>query len=235
MPQYEVEVPGYGKYRVESPTELTDAQAYAAIQEQIAGQPKPESGFVPAFKSGVAGLKGDVAAVLGRTGLMDVDAAEKYRAEQEAYQQRTFKPTEEGWTEAPFAKVKELLGGSLPYMAAPLAAGAAAIPLGAVAGMGAAGLASAAQFTGSNLSRQVEEGQTLAGTDLQSAALAAVPQAALDVVGFKMIPGIRRLFGAAGAELTPKAAAEIAKQGVAKVAADYARATGKAMTAEGLT
>ena len=101
-----------------------------------------ESGFLPALKAGVAGLKSDVAALAGRTGLMDEAAAEKYRAEQEAYQQKVFKPTEEGWTEAPFTKAVELLGGSLPYMAAPVAAGAAAAfapvsaPVAAGLGMG---------------------------------------------------------------------------------------------------
>lgn len=237
MPQYEVEVPGYGKYRVESPTPLTDAQAYAAIQDQLVKRPEPQGGFLPAAKAGLASLKGDIAGVLGRTGLMDVGAAEKYRAEQEAYRQRTFKPTEEGWTDAPLTKIAELAGGSVPYMAAPLVVGGGAALAGAPAlvGAGAAGLASAGQFVGSNLSRQVEEGTPLAQTNLQSAAMAAVPQAALDMVGFRMVPGIRRLFGAVGEEIAPKAAAEIAKQGVKKIAADYTLATGKAMTAEGLT
>ena len=137
-------------------------------------QEQPQGGFVPALKAGISGLKSDVAALAGRTGLMNEAEAEKYIKEQEEYRKRTFKPTEEGWTEAPFTKTKELLGGSLPYMAAPLAAGVLA-PAGAAA-VGAAGLASLGQFTGSNISRQMEEGKKLGETNLGYAAAAAVPQ-----------------------------------------------------------
>ena len=241
MPIYSVQGPDGRIYDIEGPAGASDAQVINALKNHLAQTqeeaPKPQGGFLPAAKAGIASLKSDVAGVLGRTGLMDVGAAEKYRAEQEEYQRRTFKPTEEGWTEAPVTKIKELLGGSLPYMAAPVAVGGAAAVAGAptLVGMGAAGLASAAQFAGSGISRQVEEGTPLAQTNLQAAALAAIPQAALDMVGFKMIPGVRRLFGAAGMDLAPKAAADAAKEGLRKVAADYTLSTGKAMTAEGLT
>ena len=196
-------------------------------------QEQPQGGFIAASKAGLAGLKGDIAALAGRTGLMNEANAEKYIKEQEEYKKKTFKPTEESWTEAPFTKTKELLGGSLPYMAAPLVAGALA-PEGAAA-IGAAGLASLGQFTGSNLSRQMEEGKKLGETNLGYAAAAAVPQAALDMVSFKMAPGIRNLFAVAGKEVPEKTALEIAKQGTAQIAKDYALATGKAMSAEGLT
>jgi hypothetical protein len=194
---------------------------------------QPESGFIAGVKSGIAGLKGDVAALAGRTGLMDESAAEKYIKEQEEYRKKTFKPTEESFLEAPFTKTKELLGGSLPYMAAPLAAGVLA-PAGLPA-IGAAGLASLTQFTGSNLSRQMDEGKKLGQTNLGYAAAAALPQAALDMVSFRMAPGIRGIFAAAGKEVPEKTAIEIAKQGTAQIAKDYALATGKAMSAEGLT
>ena len=194
---------------------------------------KPEGGFVAATKAGLAGLKGDIAALAGRSGLMNEAAAEKYIKEQEEYKKKTFKPTEEGWTEAPVTKVKELLGQSIPYMAAPIAAGAVA-PAG-LASLGAAGLASAAQFTGSNLSRQMDEGKKLGETNLGYAAAAAIPQAALDAVSLKMLPGVRSIFAAAGKEVPEKVAAEIAKQGTMNVAKDYALATGKAMGTEGLT
>ena len=202
--------------------------------------PAPQSGFLPSAKAGLAGLKSDVAALAGRTGLMDEKAAEQYIKEQEEYRRKTFKPTET-WGEAPVTKGLELLGGSLPYMAAPLAAGvgAAALPLtgaaATAAGLGATGLASLAQFTGSNLSRQMEEGKALGQTELGAAAAAAVPQAALDVLSFKMMPGIRNILAAGGKEVSEKTAVEIAKQGTAQIAKDYAAATGKAMGAEGLT
>ncbi len=201
---------------------------------------QPQSGFTPALKSGYSELKSGIAALAGRTGIMDEAAAEKYIAEQQAYQQRTFKPTAT-FGEAPLTKTAELLGGSLPYIAAPVVAGGAVAltPLtgtaATIAGLGAAGAASAGQFTGSNLRRQMEEGKKLGETELGSAALAAVPQAALDMVSFRMIPGIRQIFTAAGTELAPAAAKRIAEQGVKEIAKDYTLATGKAMTAEGLT
>lgn len=219
----------------------TPQQAWARAQQmypeafgvKAEPQEQPQGGFIAASKAGLAGLKGDIAALAGRTGLMNEANAEKYIKEQEEYKKKTFKPTEESWTEAPFTKTKELLGGSLPYMAAPLVAGALA-PEGAAA-IGAAGLASLGQFTGSNLSRQMEEGKKLGETNLGYAAAAAVPQAALDMVSFKMAPGIRNLFAVAGKEVPEKTALEIAKQGTAQIAKDYALATGKAMSAEGLT
>lgn len=202
---------------------------------------KPESGLVPAVKAGFSGLQEAGYSLLGRTGLMDEAAAERAIEEEKAYQRRTFAPTKEGWTEAPLTKTAELLGGSLPYMAAPLAAGAgiAALPLtgaaATVAGLGAAGLTSAAQFTGTNLARQMDAGKRLGETDLGAAALAAVPQAALDMVSFKMLPGIRQIFAAAGKKLPEAAALQIAKQGTANVAKDYVLATGRAMGVEGVT
>lgn len=204
----------------------------------------PKSGFMPALKAGVENLKGDIAAVAGRSGIMDLAAAEKYRAEKQKSAAETFKPTEDNWIESPLTKLGELAGGSLPYMAAPLAAGVAvgALPLtgtaAAIAGAGAAGLTSAAQFTGSNLSRQLEEDKTkkLGETDLGAAALAAVPQAALDMLSFKMTPGLRGLiYKTTGKQLAEKEVAELAKQGLKATAADYVKATGKTMTAEGLT
>ena len=211
--------------------------AQQMMRPRMPAQPEalPESGFTPALKAGISGLKSAGAALAGRTGLMDAERAQQVMEEEAKYQQKTFKPTET-WGEAPLTKGLELLGGSLPYMAAPLALGAAgaAAPI-AGAGTAAAGLASLAQFTGTNLQRQIEEGKKLQETELGSAAAAAVPQAALDMLSFKMMPGIRQIFAAAGKDVSEKAAVEIAKQGTAQIAKDYAAATGKAMTAEGLT
>ena len=41
MPQYEVDIPGQGRFRIESPTELSDEQVYAAVMRQQ-GAPTPE-------------------------------------------------------------------------------------------------------------------------------------------------------------------------------------------------
>jgi hypothetical protein len=126
-------------------------------------------------------------------------------------------------------------------MAAPLtaAAGIAALPLtgtaATIAGLGAAGIASAGQFTGTNLLRQMETGKSLGETNLGNAAVASIPQAALDTVSLRMMPFIRNIFGAAGKEITEEAAKKIASKNIKDVAADYALATGRTMGVEGLT
>ena len=219
----------------------------AVIAESRAAQtpppaaPKPESGFLPALKAGTTELGGGISALMGKVGLKDEAKAE---SEYQAAKKRAaeiFKPTEAGWTEAPVTKFLELLGGSAPYMAAPLAAGAAAaaLPLtgtaAAVAGLGAAGLTSAGQFTATNLSRQMEEGKKLADTELGSAALASVPMALLDTLSMRMIPGIGRIFGQAGVKITAENAKQIAEQGLKKTLADYAAKTGKTAGIEGAT
>ena len=206
-------------------------EAYALAQkkypEAFKAPETRDTGFTGAFKSSVESLKGDIGALAGKVGLMDEEAAQKYVEEKKRAAEEKFKPTEEGWSEAPLTKFKELLGGSLPYMAAPVAAGAAvaAAPItgtaATVAGLGAAGLASAAQFTGSNLQRQMEEGKTLKETSLGSAAAAAVPMAALDTLSLKMIPGIGRIFGQAGIKITPDVAQQIAKQGTLQTMKAY--------------
>jgi hypothetical protein len=208
---------------------------------------QPKSGLKAAFKSGLAGLGADVAALKGKVGIGSLEEAEQEIAKQKAYQAKTYKPTEEGWTEAPFTKLGELVGGSLPYMAAPLVAGAAigsapvtgALGLGAMGatalGLGAAGAASAAQFTGSNLSRQMDTGKTLSQTDLVDAALASLPQAALDTLSLRMMPGVGKILQSAGINASEKVAANYAKEALKKTAADYALSTGKTMSIEGLT
>lgn len=214
------------------------------IKEEVAPTAQPQGGFVPALKAGISGVKSAGAALAGRTGLMDLERAKKIMEEEEAYQKRTFKPTEEGFLEAPITKTKELLGGSLPYMVAPLAAAAlapeAAIPLG-IAGLTTTGAtlagvgAGALQYTGTGLARQVQEGKKLEETNLGAAAAASVPTAILDRLSFGMIPGIRNIFGQAGKTLTTAEAKAFVEQGLKKTAADYALATGKALSAEGLT
>jgi len=214
------------------------AVAPTAPVEQLA----PTSGFTGALGSSYEKLKGEAALVAGKVGLMNVGEAEKYQKEQEEKAKR-FKGTEEGWTEAPVTKFKELLGGSLPYMAVPLGVGAgvalATPPGAAVAGIGAGTLAAfgvgAAQFTGSNLARQMETGKNLENTDLLAAGAAAVPQALLDTLSFKMMPGVRQLLGSAGIKLTEKSAEELAKRGILSTVGEYAAQGAKISAVEGTT
>ena len=149
---------------VEFPDSVSREDAAAIIRRQFGGGPQPESGFGAAFRSGIQGLMGAGAALAGRTGVMDMEEAQRAVDARRKRQEEIFKPTEE-WG---LTKLTELLGGSIPYMAAPLAAAGAAAalpvtgPAAVAAGLGAAGLASATQFTGTNLSRQIEEGKKLA-------------------------------------------------------------------------
>ena len=209
------------------------------IKQPEPPKPEAEGGFFPALKAGYSALKSDIAGLAGRSGLMDLAEAEKYIAGEKKYQADTFKPTTEGFADAPLTNIKELLGGSLPYMAAPVVAGGAAAlaaPASAVAGIGAAGLASLAQFTGSNLSRQVEAGgKTLGETDLADAALAAIPQAALDTISLRMIPGLGKVLEGAGIKLGEQEIKNFAGEAIKKTAVDYAVKTGKTMGIEGLT
>jgi hypothetical protein len=244
---YSIQLPD-GSLVENIPDEITPREAKARIIKAYP-QYAPESGdvFVPALKSGFSGVQEAGYALAGRTGLMDEAAAQKAIEEEQAYQRRVFKPTEEGFLEAPVTKTLELLGQSLPFMVLPVAAAGATLALpvtgaaATVAGLGAAGLASGAQFTGTNLLRQMEptdeapQGKSIGETDLGNAALAAVPQAALDVLSLRMMPFIRGVFGQVGKDLSEEAARRIASKNLKDVAADYALATGKTMTVEGLT
>ena len=208
-------------------------------REPVAAKPAPETGAVAGFKSGVERLKGDVGAI---GAVFGVEGAEQYAAAQrqkagEMYQQPKF-------TESPVSYVTGLLGQSAPYMLAPIAAGAAgaaAAPVGlaSLAGAAAAGVASAGQFTGSNISRQLEEGRSAKDVNVTNAVLAAIPQAALDTVALRFIPGLRNILGAAGRELTEQQAAAIVRNGIVGTTADavkkYGPAVLKTSGVEGLT
>lgn len=216
------------------------AQIAREMQARGTGDQAPDpnkSGFTAAASAGIERLKGEAALLGGKLGVMSEEEAQAYKEEKDRAAQARFTPTQEGWLDAPWLKLKETAGGSVPYMAAPLVVGAAATGLGAPAAAAAllGGAASAAQFTGSNLRAQMDTGKSLKETDAGAAALAAIPQAALDTLSFRMMPGIGKLFGAAGAQVTEEAAKKIAEQSLKKVAADYALSTGKTMGVEGLT
>ena len=238
MPIYKVEAPDGKLLKIEGP-EGASEQDILAIAAQLyqPSEIKPDTGFTGAFSAGKERLKGDIALLAGKTGLMSLEDAERYKQEKDALAQRMFKPTEEGWTQAPFLKFRETLGGSVPYMVAPLAAGVGAKALGVGAGVGlaGAGLASLGQFTGSNLARQIETGKSLEEASLGKAAAAAAPQTALDLVSLRMIPAIGKLFGAAGKEVTPELAKKIAEQGMLRTTAAYGAGSAKLAGIEGAT
>ena len=205
---------------------------------------KPDTGFTGALKSSAEQIQADYERLKGKLGVKSTEEAEAEAKKHEEKAQKVFKPTEEGWLEAPWTKLKETAGGSLPYMALPVAAGAVAgaapvagalgIGTGLAAGLGA-GAASTAQFTGSNLSRQVQEGKSLQDASLTQAAMAAIPQAALDVVGLKYGPGIQKIFKSVGAQITEKQAEEWMKQGTLRTAGQYIAGGAKISGIEGAT
>ena len=206
------------------------------------GEDKPKEdtkGFKAAAAAGFERLKGESALTAAKLGLMDVEEAEKFQKEKQAAAQARFTPTKESFAEAPLQNFKELLGGSVPYMVAPAAAGLAALaaPASVAAGVGllGAGAVSAGQFTGSNLARQMETGKSLEETSLGKAAAAAVPQALIDTAAMALLPGVGKLFGSVGSKLTTEQAKAIASQTLTRTIADYTAKTGVAMGREGVT
>ena len=168
-------------------------------------KPKEDTkGFKAAAAAGFERLKGETALTAAKLGLKDIGEAEAYQKEKQASAARRFTPTEDSFIESPLQNVKELLGGSVPYMLAPAAAGLAALaapvsaPVAAGLGLLGAGAVSTGQFTGSNLARQMDTGKSLEETSLGKAAAAAVPQALIDTAAMALLPGVGKLFGSVG-------------------------------------
>lgn len=228
-----------------APVDQSYTQANAATQSAIRsrfgveGQPGigARSDLDTSLYSGYQGVKGGLAGLAGRLGIMDIEKAKQIQEETEEKGKKAFKPTEGGWTTDFTGKFAETLGQSVPYMIAPIAAAGVATVAGAPGAVatGISGLASAIQFAGSNLQRQQEQGVALEDTNLTGAIATAIPQAALETLSFRMIPGVQRLFGKAGKEITEAQAAEIAKQGIVRSTAAYGAQGARTGGVEGMT
>jgi hypothetical protein len=235
---------------IEIPEGMSIEEAAAKAKQQFpeAFAPReaaaePETGFIAGVKSGFENLKGDIGAIgagLGIEGGAEYSEAQRKKAGQ-IYRQAEF-------SEDPIDYVTGLLGQSAAYMAAPVLAAAAAstAPVSGALGLGAtaagllgAGAASATQFTGSNLSRQLEEGTAPEDLQLGAAVAAAIPQAALDTAALRFIPGINKLVGKFGRELTKeeslKAARKLAEAGAAGLVKAGGVQVAKNAGVEGLT
>ncbi len=207
------------------------AESQTAQQSEIPQEDR--EGFGAAAAASMARMEGERALVKGKSGLISEEEAMRVYNAQKAEADRLFTPTDDTFS---FRNLKELAGGSLPYMAAPVAAGVAGSVLGTpVVGIGASFAASAAQFSGSNLARQIDEGKSFQEASGAKALAGAIPMAALDTFALGKIPGVRQILGRAGIEVSEDAAAAIARKGVANAAIDYTTATGKALTYEGAT
>ena len=204
--------------------------------------PKQDTtGGKAAFSAGLTRLGGQAELLKGKLGIKsEAEAQKEYEAAQAKAAAR-FTPTEDSFAESPFLKFRELLGGSLPSMALPAAAGLAAlaapvsVPVAAGLGLLGAGAVSAGQFTASNLGAQVDTGKTLEQASLGKAAAAAAPQALIDTAAMALIPGIGKLFGSVGSKLTTEQARAIANQTLGKTVMDYTLKTGATAGREGVT
>jgi hypothetical protein len=216
-------------------------EAFGFEEEKEARPKQDTSGLKAAASAGLTRLGGEFELLMGKAGFKDQAKAQReYEAAEKKASER-FTPTEKGWTEDFGLKFRETLGGSLPSMVAPAAAGLAALalpvsaPVAIGAGLLGAGAVSAGQFTGSNLSRQVGTGKSLEEASGAAALGAAIPQALIDTAAMALIPGVGKLFGSVGSKLTTEQAKAIASQTLGKAAADYTAKTGLAMGREGFT
>ena len=158
----------------------------------IAAKPgeQAKGAFSGSFGRSIYNLAADLVIAHGRA-IGDPEEAEATAKRLREYGERTYTDTTKGWKEDPIAKIQELAGGSAPYMMGPIVAalGGTAAGVTGLAATAAPMAISALQFTGSNLQRQMEDNKKLADTSLLSAGLTAIPQAALDQIGFRFIPG----------------------------------------------
>lgn len=207
MPSYTIEIPGKGSYTVDSPTDLTDYQAYRAVQKQIAAddialqQHQTKTGFIPAVKAGAREFLAGAEEALGFD-----KAAEEQRQKAAA--------TYEGMTEEDIARAKEQgilptigayktkyitepLGGIVGRFGAPVAAGAAAtafapVEAAGLVGAGVTALADVPAEIGENIARQKEQGKEV---DRTAATIAGLAQAGIAGFGVPGMGPLNKLLG----------------------------------------
>ena len=188
------------------------------------------------FGRGLYNLAADLALAYGKsTG--NIEEAEKEAKRLREYGETTYTPSTKTFKEDPIAKIQQLAGGSAPYMIGTIAAsmGSAGLGLTGLAGTALPFIASATQFVGSNLQRQMDTGKKLEEAKLSKAVPGALFQASLDILGLKYIPYIKNLFKAGGKEITDEAAKQIIQKSIIKQAGDKLVDTGKGIIVEGST
>ncbi len=239
MPSYTIEIPGKGSYTVDSPTDLTDYQAYRAVQKQIAAddialqQHQTKTGFIPAVKAGARQFVAGAEEALG---------FEKAAEEQRQKAAATFEPT----TEEDIARAKEKgifptvgaylsqkitepLGGIVGRYGAPTVAGIVA-PEAAVAGLGARALAFGATDLPASIGESMEA-QRAAGQEVDptKAIAAGLAKTTIATIG---MPGVGRISQALGPKVLAEAEAlapRVAAGEITKEAA-LAQLSGRAKT-----
>ncbi len=177
MPQYDIAVPGKGTFRVNSPTPLTDEQAWQAVQNQVSAQEPKSADFslkdlALSFSQGVAGTGQSLSDIAGAGNVVSKGLEGLQRSTQEtmtperqaeiARRQQIEKAAEGntweevkaklgGIGEAPLQSLAQVAGSTIPFAAATFLAPQVAIPA-AVARLTSLGIpAKAAQKLVANL------------------------------------------------------------------------------------
>ena len=245
MPQYQISVPGQGTFLVETPTELTDAQAWQAVQSQLSAVPaQPQKSTITgelvrggkqlasSIRTGLESMVSpEQAAVAGveRGQKIGEEAGEgpSFAAVRKAYEEKGILPAAgEVISQIPRALAGQ--GAQLAAMAGGARlgamAGSAVLPgpgtlIGGVLGAGATLLP---QFMGANVERQAQEqlerGETVS-IDRTKAYGAAAGQAALEATGTAFVLGKRLVKGVLGIADDAALATAKAQQELAKAAA----------------
>ena len=239
MPSYTIEIPGKGSYTVDSPTDLTDYQAYRAVQKQITAddialqQHQTKTGFIPAVKAGARQFVAGAEEALGFK-----EAAEEQRQKAAA----SFEPTteedialakEKGILPAAGAylsqKITEPLGGIVGRYGAPTVAGIVA-PEAAVAGLGARALAFGATDLPASIGESMEAQRAVGQeVDPTRAIAAGLAKTTIATIG---MPGVGRISQALGPKVLAEAEAlapRVAAGAITKEAA-LAQLSGRAKT-----
>ena len=238
MPSYKIDIPNQGSFNIDSPSELTDAQVYQAVQQQLEKEAQPQTaGIGEALKGGTKRLLESMRTGLEAPFIGGEEAAARGVARQEAitekpaasldeikriYEQRGLLPAaKEAVSQLPasLAEQAPFIGTMIGGARLGSLAGSAFGPVGTVVG----GLAGAAispflSAAGSNIERQAQEdlksGKPIS-IDRTRAYLTALPQAALDVGAMEI--GLGRALGISkmGTEAAEKMAQESLKKSIA--------------------
>jgi hypothetical protein len=224
MPQYEITVPGKGTFRVDSPVPLSDAQAYAAIQQQLAAAP-PETtvgGQVKEFFKGlVPGAIGLAeTAGVGAAAILPEAAEKAVREKIQGAATAARAPFEAapGYEQSVGRKFGEAFGSTAPFLAMG--------PLGLAGRVGLTGMAGAAGAGEARL-RAEQAGAT---EDQRAAATAAgvlpglaevfAPMRIMgripDAAKAQGVAMVKRAFMAGGEEAAQEAATNFAQNLIAK-------------------
>ena len=258
MPLYQVEIPGRGKFKVESPTELTDEQAYAAVLQDIGNAPPPKKGLMAALGKGaestLSGLRTGVGKYINpeeaaMAGLQRGEEISGKYADQtgldkvkEAYEkQGVLSAAKEVGRQIPLALAEQAPNLAASFGGARLGVMAGSplgVPGAIAGGVLGAFLPSKIQSLGGDIQRQAQE-QIARGEpvkiDTAAAELASTGQGLLDVAGTFIPFGgklVSKLTGIPEMAFFGKSAAQATKLADEKLLATLAKGTGVGVLAE---